>query len=458
MEKIDADICVDFFAPNIKSYFHFIGVALLYSISLFIFYLSVQLKAMKNIFLKLKYRRYQFPLLWSSRAKRRKRATLIGVRFFLLFIFYFLIFNSARAQDSSRLRISLLTCTPGEELYSTFGHSAYRVIDSTSLTDIVYNYGTFNFDVDGFYLKFVRGKLLYYVSTEYFSDFKGLYQSTNRGITEQVLNLTPAEKISIQRFLNNNLKEENKYYKYDFFFDNCTTRLRDILKKEHDSVFCQKAVMPVGSRFRQAIHQYLDKNNKDWSKLGIDILLGLSCDAVMTPEQMQFLPDNLMKSLDSSGRPMVLSAQNLYPLATDENKRPFFTPFIVFSLLAIFIVLVGFSKNKFALALLQGFDGMFFFITGILGIIIIFMWVATDHGMYKNNFNLIWAWPTHAIMAFFVNSKKAWVKKYFKFTAVALMAVLISWFFLPQQMNNGLIPIVLLLVYRIVKKSYASMV
>ena len=376
------------------------------------------------------------------------------MRFILILNFSFLIFNSALAQDSSRLRISLLTCTPGEELYSTFGHSAYRVVDSTSLTDIVYNYGTFNFDVDGFYLKFIQGNLLYYVSAEYFTDFKDLYQSTNRGITEQVLNLSAAEKITIQRFLNNNLKEENKYYKYDFFFDNCTTRLRDILKKHHDSAFTQKAVMPAGSSFRLAIHQYLDKNHKDWAKLGIDILLGQPCDGVMTAEQMQFLPDNLMKSLDSSNNPIVLSSQNLYPLSDDHAKKSFFTPFVIFSLLLIFIVLIGFVKNKFAQAFLQGFDGMFFFLTGVLGVIIIFMWFGTDLIMYKNNFNLMWAWPTHTIMAFFVNSKKSWVKKYFKFTAVALMAVLISWFFLPQQMNNALIPILLLLIYRSVKKSF----
>jgi hypothetical protein len=363
---------------------------------------------------------------------------------------------STFAQDSSRLRISLLTCTPGEELYSTFGHSAYRVIDSNSVTDIVYNYGTFNFDDDGFYLKFVRGKLLYYVSTEYFTDFKNLYQSTNRGITEQVLNLTAAEKISIRNFLNENIKEENKYYKYDFFFDNCTTRLRDILKKNKDSSFTQKPVMPPGSSVRQAIHQYLNKNNKAWSKLGLDILMGQPCDAVMTAEQMQFLPDNLMKSLDSSNHPMVLSSQNLYSIKDESNKKSFFTPFVVFTLLFFFIVLMELIKNKFARAFLQGFDGLFFFCTGVLGIILIFMWIGTDHQMCKNNFNLLWAWPTHSIIAFFAGSKKNWVKKYFKFTAVVLMAVLISWFFLPQQMNNGLLPIVLLLIYRSVKKSLTT--
>jgi Domain of unknown function (DUF4105) len=368
---------------------------------------------------------------------------------------------STSAQDSSHLRISLLTCTPGEELYATFGHSAFRVIDSSRAfndgwRDVVYNYGTFNFDDEGFYLKFARGKLLYYVSPEYFSDFKYLNQSTNRGITEQILKLSAREKLTLQHFLNENIKEENKYYKYDFFFDNCTSRLRDILKKQHDSGFTKKAVMPLGSTFREAIHEYLDKNHKYWPRLGIDILMGLPTDAVMTPEQMQFLPDNLKNALDSSKETMVFSSQNLYPVTNDHAKKPFFTPFVVFSLLLIFIVLMGFVKNKFAHAFLQGFDGLLFFFIGALGIIMILMWTATDHGMCKNNFNLIWAWPTHTVMAFFVNSKKDWVKKYFKFTALALMAVLISWFFLPQQMNNALIPVVLLIIYRSVKKSLAT--
>ena len=374
---------------------------------------------------------------------------------FLIINYQLLIINSTKAQDSSRLQISLLTCTPGEELYSTFGHSAYRVIDSNSVTDIVYNYGTFNFGDDGFYLKFIRGKLLYYLSTEDFRSFKAFYQSENRGITEQVLNLTGAEKINIRRFLNENLKEENKYYKYDFFLDNCTTRLRDILKKEHDSAFCQKPVMPVGSRFRQAIHQYLNANGKDWSKLGIDILLGQPCDAVMTPEQMQFLPENFMKSLDSSNanHNLVLSETNFYPITIENTKSGFFTPMVVFSLLFIIIVLIGFWKHPTARAFLLGFDGMIFFFTGLLGIILILMWTATDHSMTKNNFNLLWAWPTHAVMAFFVNSRKNWARKYFKFTAIILGLVLLAWFFLPQQMNNALIPVVLLLIWRSFNRS-----
>ena len=330
------------------------------------------------------------------------------------------------------------------------------MVDSSSVSDIVYNYGTFSFDDEGFYLKFIRGKLLYYVSAENFEDFKYTYQSTNRGITEQVLNLTAAEKTTVQHFLNNSLKEENKYYKYDFFFDNCTTRLRDILKKNHDSTFTIKPVMPLGTTFRQAIYQYLDKNHKDWSKLGIDILLGKPCDGVMTAEQMQFLPNNLMISLDSASHPLILSHQNLYSINTDNNKAPLFTPLVVFTLLLVIIIAISFLKNNFALAFLHGFDGLLLFCTGALGIILIFMWTATDHSMTKSNFNLLWAWPTHVVIAFFVNSKKVWVKKYFAFTTAALAIVLVAWFFLPQHLNTGLIPFVLLLIYRSASKALAT--
>lgn len=375
---------------------------------------------------------------------------------FLFFTFYVLLCNSVQAQDSSHLRISLLTCTPGDELYSTFGHSAIRVIDSSSTSDIVYNYGTFNFEDEGFYIKFAQGKLLYYVSADEFRNFRFEYEATNRGITEQVLNLTPAEKVTVQNFLNNNLKEENRYYKYDFFLDNCTTRLRDIIKKTHDSAFTTKPVMPPGTTFRNAIHHYLNNNHAWWSKLSIDLLLGKPCDAVMAPAQMQFLPDNLMISLDSSAVPMVTTHQNLYALNKQTAKGSLLTPLNIFALLLVVMVAVSFVKNKFAKGFLTGFDFLFFLATGLLGIILILMWFATDHSMTKQNFNLLWAWPTHIIAAFFINSKKAWAKKYFSFTAIALAIVLLAWFFLPQQLNTSLIPFVLLLICRSAAKAFAK--
>jgi hypothetical protein len=368
----------------------------------------------------------------------------------LLVAAFFLLPLTSFAQDSSHIKISLLTCTPGDELYSIFGHSALRVTDSSSVSDIVFNYGTFNFDDPGFYIKFIRGKLLYYVSTADFPDFKEEYQNTNRGMREQVLNLNAAEKIALMHFVYNNAKEQNRYYQYDFFLDNCTTRLRDIIVKFKTNYPPLKPVMPVNTRFRQAIHEYLDKGGKYWSKLGIDLLLGAPTDAIMTTAQSQFLPDNLMKALDSTNQQyqLVVSETALYPFTPAGNGQSLFTPMVVFSLLFICIVALSLSGNKKVMLLLNSFDGLLLFLTGALGILFVFMWTSTDHSIVKNNFNLVWAWPTNIIFAFFVNSKKNWVKKYLALLCGGLIIVLLSWFFLPQQMNNALLPVILLLLYR----------
>ena len=361
------------------------------------------------------------------------------------------------AQDSSRIRISLLTCTPGDELYSIFGHSALRVIDSNSVTDIVYNYGTFNFDDEGFYLKFIRGKLLYYVSIAHFEDFKNEYQSSNRGMTEQLLNFSAAEKINIQHALIENLKEENKYYQYDFFFDNCTTRLRDLIVKSKHPTPLLPSVKPADMRFRQAIHEYLDKGDQQWSKLGIDILLGAPTDKIMTASDQQFLPDNLMFALDSTkNTPLVTTSQKLYDLYPAAGHKSFFTPMVFFLFLLAGFILLHVAFQKKWPVMLSGLDGILFFSTGLLGILLIFMWAATDHSMTKNNYNLLWALPTHLVISFFIASNKSWVKKYFLFTAIAGLIALAIWFFLPQQLNISLIPFVILIIFRATVRYFKS--
>jgi hypothetical protein len=161
-----------------------------------------------------------------------------------------------------------------------------------------------------------------------------------------------------------------------------------------------------------------------------------------------------MISLDSANHPLVLSHQELYTINTGSGSTSFFSPLVVLSLLLVVIALISLSKNKFAQKFMQGFDGLLFFLAGLLGIILIFMWFGTDHSMTKNNFNLLWAWPTHILVAFFVNSKKDWVKKYFAVTAVVMVLVLLAWFFLKQHLNVSLIPFVLLLIYRSATKVF----
>jgi hypothetical protein len=374
-------------------------------------------------------------------------------KFLLLATCYLLLANTSRAQDSSHIRISLLTCSPGEEVYSTFGHSALRVTDSIAKADIVFNYGTFDFDDPNFYGKFIRGKLLYYVSAEYYDSFKVDYQRDNRGIIEQVLNFSPEEKIIIEGALYDNLRDENKYYKYDFFFDNCTTRLRDIIVRyKHPTPLLSEA-MPQGTRFRQAIHEYLDSAHQYWSELFIDVCLGEHTDAVMTAQQSMFLPDNLMRSLAKDPQ-LVLSTNNLFPTTPEDDSYSAFTPTVLFSLLFGFILVVGFYKNKVTNTFLRIFDGLLFFVTGLLGCMLFFMWFGTDHTLCKDNYNLLWALPTNLAVASFGIYRRKWMKVYFGFLALGLTALLGAWFFLPQAMNNALIPIVLLLICRSIYKFF----
>ena len=377
-----------------------------------------------------------------------------GFKIIALFLAISFLFSSKiySQTDSCHVRISLLTCTPGEELYSTFGHSALRVTDTASNTDIVYNYGTFNFDEPGFYRKFIRGKLMYYLSTEEFQSFQYAYLEEGRGITEQVLNLTCNEKDNILNLLQSNLMSASRFYKYDFLFDNCTTRLRDLVEKAADGKVHFGEVLKTKTTFRDLIYEYLDYNDKQWSKLGIDILLGSKTDAVMKPREVMFLPDYLMKTFDSSlidSRSLVAEKNSLLRVDYSKIGKDNLThPFFIFSCLFVLIALLSFTKNAGIQKFLSGFDAFLFFVTGLLGFLLLFMWFGTDHVMCENNYNLLWAWPTNVVGAFYIHSKKKWPKIYFTIYAVFSLIVLGLWFFLPQHLNPSLIPVILILVLR----------
>lgn len=373
------------------------------------------------------------------------------MKFFIVLLFLFPLKIFAQ-NDSCHLRISILTCSPGEELYSTFGHSAIRVTDSVSHNDIVYNYGTFNFEEPGFYTKFIRGKLSFYLSTEDFDSFISDYREEKRDITGQVLNLTCAGKYNVVLFLQANMMAENRTYKYDFTFDNCTTRLRDLIEKTSGSSIHFGNILSSKKTFRNLIYEYLDKNDKQWSKLGIDILLGRRMDAEMKPREVMFLPDYLLQTFDSTtidSRPLVSQKQKVLDLNIPPVKVNYLThPLFIFSCFFILIVLLSFAKNLFIKRLLIALDGFMLFITGLLGILLIFMWLGTDHFMCKDNYNLLWAWPTNIIGAFYIHSKKRTGVKYFRLYSIFNLLLIVCWFFLPQHLNPALIPIVSIMVFR----------
>jgi hypothetical protein len=370
---------------------------------------------------------------------------------FFLLLFAFCLLPSAFSQDSCSLRITLLTCTPGEELYSTFGHTAIRVQDKTAGTDLIYNYGTFEFGPD-FYSKFIRGKLLYSLSVEDFPDFLYTYQIESRSIAEQVLQLSCEEKQKLYTALQINALEENRRYHYDFLFDNCTTRARDIVARNTNTPVIFKNILPKERpTFRNLIHSYLNKGNEYWSKLGIDILLGVKLDKKVSNQQAMFLPDWLLKGFDSAivnSHPLVTPRQPVLEMPSLLSKASFLTPGIVFWLLFIAIASLSFIKSKWARTMLGIFDFLFFFILGLAGLLLLFMWFGTDHTVCRDNFNLLWALPTHVAMAFLVHKNSGWIKIYFTVVFWINITLALAWFFLPQQLNNALIPLLLLIIYR----------
>lgn len=351
------------------------------------------------------------------------------------------------AQDSSRLRISILTCAPGGELYATFGHTAIRVIDSTTQRDIIFNYGTFDFSDPDFYTKFIRGKLLYFLSAEDPTSFAYSYQMDKRSVWEQELNLSPAQKQALFNALLNNMQGDNRYYQYDFLFDNCTTRVSELLSKTTGFTVPQPLV-PKGTTYRNMLHEYLDKGNQPWSKLGIDLLLGSKIDEPVSIASSMFLPDYLMKGLDSS-KPL-LAKPKTYFLQTPviEAGNSMYMPTLVMSVLLIGIVVLSQWKQEQWSLFFKILDSALFYITGMAGILLLFMWIGTDHKACSNNYNLIWALPTHAIAAFALWKKRQWMHTYFKFSSLVYIIVLASWWFLPQEFNPALFYFVLLLLYR----------
>jgi Domain of unknown function (DUF4105) len=368
-------------------------------------------------------------------------------RFTCLFLFFISLIAKAQTDTvhhpGCHLRISLLTCSPGTELYSTFGHSALRVVDSSNGTDLIFNYGTFDFDDPDFYKKFIRGKLLYFVSVDTFTYFIQEYQDEKRGIIEQTLDLSCREKQQLLAALYENAKEENKYYKYDFTYDNCTTRLRDMIARYCMNPLVTKNILPhTGVTFRSLIHEYLDKGGQYWSKLGIDILLGSPLDKKISNKEAMFLPDYLLKGFDSSytgNKPLVADKTTILTPGLQTNGRNILTPVLIFGILFLLIAVLGFIKSNAIKLFFSIFDFAFFFLCGAIGILLLFMWFGTDHITCHNNFNLLWALPAHLPMSVLLNKKAGWIKNYFRFSFWLSMALILCWFFLPQQMNNALL-------------------
>ena len=347
---------------------------------------------------------------------------------------------------------SVLTCGPGDEFYTTFGHSAIRICDPQQHIDVVYNYGVFNFDVPHFYWKFAKGYLNYRIDRASFASFMMEYQYEGRAVWEQKLNITNQELNNMFVFLEWNNLPENRYYQYDFFKDNCATRVRDVVSNSliHRSAFTNQEI-ETNESFRDILYQSTEENLL-WWRFGIDMVLGVRCDKKTTAMEQMFSPNLMMYQLDTltlsdCGQPLVESHQQIL----QETRTPLhrsISPTVTFWCLFVVVLsftIIGWVKNWN----LKRMDIIIFVVIGLMSILIMFLWFFSQHYCTKVNLNLLWCSPLFLYFAIRLRKSNRVV------IAIQMMLLILtiagSWF-LPQQFNEAVIPIALLLFVRLLDK------
>lgn len=380
--------------------------------------------------------------------------------FTLVFLFLILIFRTSFSQlppvmltDSAR--VSLLTCSQGEELYSIFGHSAIRISDPILGLDWVFNYGTFDFSDPNFYPNFVKGKLNYILSVSNYKNFEYTYIVEKRFIYEQVLNLKSPEKQMLLDSLSQNYLPENRYYLYDFLFDNCATRIRDIfVERLPRTIDFPYSGMQSGLSFRDLLMPNVKE--KPWAKLGINLLLGVSADRPADFWEYMFLPEHMMMAFKSAEfasdstllnvvqPPVTILTGSSIPVNRFKNS-----PIFVFILILLITVVVSYFDYR-RMKISRGFDIVLFLFVGLLGFVIAFQWFGSDHAVMSNNYNLIWTHPLHLIaaIALMTNGLRKFLKYYFGINMIVLLLLLVFWFVLPQALPFPMFPLVAAMALR----------
>ncbi len=349
-------------------------------------------------------------------------------------------------------RISVLTCTPGHELYSVFGHSALRVQDTIDnrAVDLVFNYGTFQF-TDDFYVKFAKGRLDYYLSVAPFYEFQQQYLFDGRGIREQYLLMSDQDLIRLENLLFENSEEKNATFRYHFFKDNCSVRVWEIIKKASSQPITIHRAEPSSS-FRQAIQTYL--NYMPWGDWGIDLALGAPCDDAMQMENLAFLPDsleNLLAHTHYGQTPLVTRSIEMIPVDQDLVLPQFNFPVLVNWMLFVLVLVVGFYFTKQG-KLRSWMETVMIAIFGVLGLFLIFLWFFTDHDTTHANWNLLWANPIWLYLLWYAPRRCSGLQRKISWIQLSLtMLSFLGFGILPQYFHGAVVPLLLIQVFILLK-------
>lgn len=337
-------------------------------------------------------------------AQKMKKGILYIVLTFLLSVVN-LTAGAQALSNADSIQISLLTCSPGKEVWTQYGHTAIRYYDKESGEDLAINYGTFSFDQSYFIPRFVLGMTDYRMGVQPMDTFLSQYSYEGRGVTEQVLRLSAKDKEVICEALQNNLKPENVVYRYNYFFDNCTTRARDMIVNHLHG----KVVYPPADQdatFRSMIHKWNDKDK--WAQFGEDLLLGVNADRKTTKAEQQFLPENLRSDFAKAtynGKPLVKETNVLLTAKADTVGPAFplspLTVAILFAVVSLLMMVFSYRRQQ----VYRAWDVALMVISGFLGIVF-FIMIFSQHPCVSLNFILLFFNPLPLFFLYSTIKKK----------------------------------------------------
>ena len=296
----------------------------------------------------------------------------------------------AKARIDSTLSVSFITCGPGAEAYSLYGHTALHFIDRANGTDVAVNWGIFDFNKPNFVGRFVFGLTDYLMGIYPFEAFLREYEAEGRWVKEQQLNLTPEEKLSIAEAIWENYRPENREYRYNYFYDNCTTRARDMIADHLSGKLNYQQSANEGLSFRDLVHQYCRQH--PWARFGNDMLLGLQADRPTTTRERQFLPCETMNDFDRAvvdgNRRLVTGTTTLVNIPENPEEGSFPLSPRACGLLLLGIVVVLTIWEFIARKDFRWFDALLMLLCGLSGIVLTLM-LFSQHPTVRLNLQLL---------------------------------------------------------------------
>jgi hypothetical protein len=373
----------------------------------------------------------------------------------LVLCFFSITKNNAQVQLSVYSEVSIVTAGPGEELYEKFGHSAIRIKDPLLKLDLIYNYGVFDFNAPNFYSNFAEGTMYYILARYDFKYFLASYKRDKRWLKQQVLNLNQVEKQQFFQYLENNALAENATYLYDPFFDNCATKLRDVTKVVlNDTVVLNSEKITNNKTLRALMNQEIYWNT--WGNFGINLIAGTILDVKRNQLAYTYLPDYIFKTFENGKikrqgqlKALVKREDTLLNFEEISSATNLFSPLNIFTFLLIMVLFITFrdaKNNKRTTSL----DFIIFFVTGLMGLILAYLWLFSSHKTAPNNFNVLWAFLPNLVVAFFMlkGIAKKWLQKYIIALLVCLGIIPLLWCTGIQVFPMAVIPVLILLFVR----------